>query len=321
MLIKKGLFYTSICIAVTVIILTVTEILVRIIVPKITTVGTSESIVADSLYYNTYGLKPNSNGTSHGETVTVDKYGFRGSKTAIDTTKPSLLVLGDSVTFGIGIEDDYVFSAILNSKLNNINVINPSAIGYNKTCYKNVYKSLIKEYNNKFNINRVLLIWCLNDVYANTSVLNAPGNKIRTLFPRIFTFIRIHSKSYHFVKSLILDRPKAYFEYDKQYYSLGNVDFQNSIEIIDELKQFSTKNAIIFEILLLPYEYQFRSDDFTPQELIENALHQSVTVYDIANYLKESDYRIKEYYLYGDGIHFSKLGHKLISDYILKYIY
>ena len=120
-----------------------TELLVRLFKPEINTVGTTESIVADSLYYETYGLRPLSSGTSNGASVSIDRYGFRKSNNKIDTSKASWLLLGDSVTFGIGVEDDSTFSAIVNSNIDSLNILNPSAIGYNINSYWNVFKYLI----------------------------------------------------------------------------------------------------------------------------------------------------------------------------------
>ena len=85
-----------------------------------------------------------------GKAIFPVTYGFRETSVKIDTTKKSWLILGDSVTMGIGAEADSTFAGILHSSLDSINILNPSIIGYNNIDYLNVYKYFVIEKKNDF---------------------------------------------------------------------------------------------------------------------------------------------------------------------------
>jgi lysophospholipase L1-like esterase len=75
-----------------------------------------------------YRLLPNLSVKAFREIVTTDQHGFRSRP--IDPKKPSIAVLGDSVTFGYGLRDDQTIPAIVASHLPSYNVINAGVPGY-----------------------------------------------------------------------------------------------------------------------------------------------------------------------------------------------
>jgi len=91
------------------------ELLVRQFNKSQTTQGTTKQILADSLYYDSPGLKPLSIGKSNGATVIVDDYGFRKCNKNISKESKSWLLIGDSVTMGIGIDSDSTYAALIQS--------------------------------------------------------------------------------------------------------------------------------------------------------------------------------------------------------------
>ena len=254
---------------------------------------------------------------SNGVKVSIDEYGFRNSSNKIDSSKPSWLLLGDSVTFGIGVEDDSTFSAIISSAIDTINTLNPSAIGYNIISYWNVLKYLIIENEQNLNINRVTLLWCLNDLYIDVSDIETPGGNIRYILSDLITYFRVNSRLYHLTKSIVFDRPKAYFMFDKLYYNSENQDFKKSISIIYQMKELCNNYNIKFDIILLPYEYQLRNGEFTPQSLMIDNLVDKINIYNPFLTPVNTNQNPKIYYLYGDGIHFSNYGHKFIAKKII----
>ena len=56
----NAILFALYTIAIIIIIFVLIEFFVRVVKPEISSVGTSESIIADSLYYETYGLRPSS---------------------------------------------------------------------------------------------------------------------------------------------------------------------------------------------------------------------------------------------------------------------
>jgi lysophospholipase L1-like esterase len=300
----------------------VSELVIRAFAPQITTQGTSKNIFVDSLYYASLGLKPLSSGKTNGAEVRVDQYGFRETSIKIDRSKDSWLFLGDSVTFGIGVEADSTFAGIVQYRLDSINVLNPSAIAYNIEDYVNLFRYFVLDQSYDFKIRRVTIFWCLNDVSTNIPDVIVPGGKIRYLFSDVLTFLQVHSRLYFFTKTLLFDRPKSYFLFDKAFYDKESPEFLNAINRIVEISNLSRNRKILFDLILLPYEYQLRepnSQNLEPQKLmIEKLKPKGINVVNPFEELFSKDKNSKDYFLYGDGIHFSKYGHRYVAEFVLR---
>ena len=314
---RKTLIFINYNIIIIIFLLLVAELAVRIFVPHIKTQGTTKGLFVDSLYYASHGLKPLSAGKSNDASVRVDKYGFREYSVSIDTSKESWLFLGDSVTFGIGVEADSTFAGIAQRRTNSTNILNPSASGYSIDNYYDVFKYFVLENKYDLKITRVSIFWCLNDIYLNMPDFKMPGGKIRHLFSDILLFMRIHSKLYYFAKTLLFDRSKSYFLFDKSFYHKNNAEFQHAIKRIVEVYDLCSEREIPFDLVLLPYEYQLRKGDFAPQNLMIKSLKDRhiVPLNPFAE-LSSRNCHSKSYYLYGDGVHFSKYGHKYIAEFL-----
>ena len=241
---KRGLILAAYNLAAVIILLFVLEVAVRIFVPEIRPQGTTKLIVADSLYYSTHGLRPLSSGITNGAPVSVDQYSFRKSGAEIDTSKASWQFLGDSVTFGLGVADDSTFSAIVQSKLDSLNILNPSTIAYDINNYWNVFRCLVLENRHNLKISRVSVFWCLNDISKKETDLEVPGGKVRYLFSDFLIFIRTHSRLYSLVKTLVFDRPKNYFLFDSAFYNIDYPEFQNAVNIIHKINDICQERNI-----------------------------------------------------------------------------
>jgi len=296
------------------------EIILRVFKPEITSVGFSKNLSIDSLYYNTYGLKPNSVGTSNGANVSVDKYGFRESNTPVNKNKNSWLLLGDSVTFGVGVANDSTFSALINFKIDSINILNPSMIGYNIENYFTLFNYFLIQNPNKFRIDKVILAWCLNDIYSNKTTVEIQDAKDNNILLKFLSYFRVNSRLYHFIKKYLFDRPKTYYMFDSGFYINENVNFKNAINIINNIKNYCNSLDICFELLLLPYEYQIRKNYFVPQKLLKKSLADEIIMIDFFQLHQIPANKSKKYYLYGDGIHFSAMGHKFIAEQYINYL-
>lgn len=294
------------------------ELAVRLFIPRITTQGTTRAIIADSLYGSTYGLKPQSAGKSHGAPVEVDRYGFRKCGGKIETSRASWLFLGDSVTFGPGVEGDSTFTGIVQAGIDSLNVLNPSTSGYHVKNYRDVFTALAIEDRHHLGIERVTIFWCLNDVYTNVPFDEIPGGKIRYLFSDFLSFAKTHSRLYHFLKNLLFDRPKSYYLFDKQFYDRENPEFQRAIDTILEISDSCRQRGIWFDLILLPYEYQLRTGDFAPQDLMEEVLtNAGIRIKRPFQTDAEKYPDFKAFFLYGDGIHFSNYGHRRLAEFMI----
>ncbi len=300
------------------------EFLTRLFFTDIHLSGTELTLLRDSVYFDSPGLVPNAYGLSNGAIKYVDSIGFwkYGKSNRKKKTKKKWLFLGDSVTMGIGVKNDSTFAGRISSDLSDVEILNPSLIGYSNKDYLNVVKKLIAVDRNKLGISSVYLFWCLNDVYSDYDSLDLPGISKSNFVGEINSFFRKNSKLYHLLKETFTDRPKAYYLYDERFYNLSNNDFQKAISNLIDIKKILDENNISFTVILLPYEYQLRQNNpaqTKPQSIISSELREeNIQVFDVLN--SDEFQGGKELYLFGDGIHFSNMGHRKIAKIFKKFL-
>lgn len=317
---KKFYFSIITLIIFSVFIVLVLETFVRLFYPEIPAYGTSKELYAERVYGGSSGLAAGKSGYSMGAPVNVSQYGFRSCSVEIDTSKKNWLLIGDSVTMGIGVKADSTFAGILQSRTDSLNILNASLLGYKIEDYLNVFKTLVIEKSQALKIERVSIFWCLNDIYTDVADVEIPGGKIRYLLSDFLMFIRIHSRSYQFLKALVFDRAKSYYRFDAQFYDQENKSFKNAVQRFEKIQLYCNAANISFDVILLPYEYQLRKnseDNFQPQKLMRGALRK-LNIKTLNPLTKVANgLRSKDLYLFGDGIHFSNTGHRLIAGYLL----
>ncbi len=304
------------------------EAAVRIFVPEINLSGTSANLVVDSLYNDSPGIRSNTVGTSGGVKKASGGYhAWKYFKPAGSKIR-KVLYLGDSVTMGLSVENDSTYAGIINNSLNSLAVINPSLIGYSSKDYLNVFNAFVSE--NKFNLDfsSVVLCWTLNDIYSNYPDENSPEFSGGGFLTIIINFFRNNSKAYHVFKNLFSDRPRAYYEYDRRFYSEDNPLLRSSIKNLEQISSTCDTHGIKFQVVLLPYEYQLRSYNqydhswngrriFYPQQLMKEKLAGlNIRIIDLRDAFRDNYKNSGSYYLYGDGIHFNNKGHRVIAGYL-----
>src|SRR5262249_47263465 len=157
----------------------------------------------------------------------------------------AVLILGDSVAFGSGVEEPKTFVGFLRRSMPNVRFYNSSVIGYGLHDYANVVDQFIPL---KPEIKYVLLFYCLNYVYqlnATQAVqadavtpkpdrfgqnLDGAGEKphpqqadeagqeaftsLQSAVYSINVYLRSRSKLYLFVKNTLTDPSMRYFKQD-----------------------------------------------------------------------------------------------------------
>lgn len=318
---KKIIKIITVNILVVIILFLISELLVRVFGPKILLPGTEQTLVQDSVYYGSQGLGSNVSGNSMGvRKLTTDERMWKYS--ADKKSKRKILFLGDSVTMGIGVDNDSTFCGRINNSDNEIVVYNPSLIGYSVSDYKNIVKKMFIEDENRLGITEVVVCWCLNDVYADYLIQNTPQLNGESFWEKGVISFRYNSQLFQYLKNLFTDRPQKYFLFDNQFYNTKNEIYNDALSDLEEIINALDSVKMEIKIFILPYEYQLRDDNYSitnkPQKLLMSFLNEkNVEVLDCANaFLKNSDDSNRNY-LFGDGIHFSERGHKLIADYII----
>jgi lysophospholipase L1-like esterase len=282
-----------------------------------------------------------------GVLVITDEHGFRTSPHSRQLhTSEHVLVLGDSVSVGNGVEAEQTYPSLLEEKLGK-KVLNASVTGYRIVDYVEVLGNIV----DNFKPQLVIIGICLNDV-SPTSQANIvglarkkkadgevtpderryPNMFVRTLryindnYLDFHTFLGSYSRTYVLVKSLATDSARDHFLADELYY-----DDPQTIEVLSsqftKLKRLLTdeKPLVLF---IFPYEYQLRAGSLEvlePQKIIKEAGHRAgVTIYDLydelAEYLKANRLPSKAIYLFNDPLHFNSVGHHAIAELVYRHI-
>ena len=112
-------------------------------------------------YGRTYGYKASSTGKEMDFLDITDDHGFRTSSRPPQANRPQdkFLLLGDSVSVGIGVEMEQTYSFLLEEKIGK-KVLNASVTGYGIEDYVEVIRTIA----NKIKPELVIVGICLNDV-------------------------------------------------------------------------------------------------------------------------------------------------------------
>ena len=302
---KRIFLYVSYLLISTLILLVALEFSIRLLLPQINYQGNQGSMFAENRFHKTMGLVPNSSGEFFGKIIHTDKYGFRQMNAPVNYDK-SWLFLGDSVTFGLGVNSDRIFPQLIQDKFRDTRIWNSAVPGYSTVDYRNVLDVFLLKHRD---IEKVVLFFCLNDVYGNLSLNYQDASGME----KVLSFLRTNSKFFLFLKKVLFDRSKAYALHDIGLYDGQNSNLLQYLKVISSIKSKLDKLNIDFMVVVLPYEYQLRVRGLTsPQTLLSDffAAHniKSVDLFD--DFMLSSS---EEYYLYGDPMHFSVLGHETVA--------
>ena len=320
---------------------------VRWLYPEIPPQHSDRRLFDPHKYGRTYGYKALATGEEMGVLVITDEHGFRTSPHSRQLhTSEHVLVLGDSVSVGNGVEAEQTYPSLLEEKLGK-KVLNASVTGYRIVDYVEVLGNIV----DNFKPQLVIIGICLNDV-SPTSQANIVGiarkkkadgevtpdeRRYPNMFVRMLryindnyldfhTFLGSYSRTYVLVKSLATDSARDHFLADELYY-----DDPQTIEVLSsqftKLKRLLTdeKPLVLF---IFPYEYQLRAGSLEvlePQKIIKEAGHRAgVTIYDLydelAEYLKANRLPSKAIYLFNDPLHFNSVGHHAIAELVYRHI-
>jgi lysophospholipase L1-like esterase len=284
----------------------------------------SKELFTPNRYGRSWGNTPNFEGIATGKVFHIDANGFRVDpqfKPAAPQDAPAILIVGDSVSFGVGLEDNETVTELLRRAIPNRQFYNASAIGYFTFDYKNVVDALIKQ---KPGIKTVAIFYCLNDitdVSATQIKLQASSDVLPEVEPQTFPnkinqFLRTRSKLYLLIKKYLRDTQMTHFRADASFYRDDeNVRF--GTQYIADVKKTLDKAGIKLKVFILPYEAQLRPDsldDFMmPQrKIVDFLISNNIDYYDTTPDFKNAGHP-EALYLFDDPMHFSAKGHKVLA--------
>ena len=196
-------------------------------------------------------------------------------------------------------------------------ILNAALIGYSSYDYVNVVNHFTEGKYDSFDIKRVTLFYCLNDIYSKFKDRPLPDSRLSNALRSILDFLNQYCRTYLFIKHQILDHSKSYFLYDEQLYDPAHPELMASILDILAINDKCKNLNIEFEVALLPYEYQLRNYSnktyHKPQILMQIVLREkNIKVYDCMEFLKHYPGKAEDLYMPGDGIHFLIWGHRIL---------
>jgi lysophospholipase L1-like esterase len=227
--------------------------------------------------------------------------------------------MGDSVSFGVGVLEEKTFVGLLRNKHPNINFFNSSVSGNNVE----TYLELLTIYSENFNYDNVIIFYCINDIVQSKGVLTKKDfYKKNYIAAKINVFLRNKSLIYIYLKSIITDPEKGYYEYIAPSYKdeTSLYDLTQSILAINKITLEKDKKL---HFVILPYEYQTREKNCNNKYLFpQNKLTKILT----NNKIEYSDFSKdfcdydspKKLFLTFDPVHLSVTGHKFVFDLIQK---
>jgi len=305
-------------VAVFLILIAAVEGAVRLLNPEIAPVGTHSGLFAEGVYEETGGPRPGAAGESNGVMRRVDDRGF-WAYSAARPEQPKWLLLGDSVTMGLGVEGDSTYAGILAAAQDSLDVINASIPGHASDDYLSIARVLV----DSLDVRRITLFWCLNDVMAGRPVDTAPTGA-RVLDNSLMAFVRRHVRTYSWAKAAFTDRPRLYYQHDAALYDPTRGYLETALAHLEDVHALAAARGIALDIVLLPYEYGLRAVESGPRQIISEKLAErlsapGVEVLDAGRALRAAD-DPERLYLYGDGIHFNRRGHRAIAEIVADFV-
>lgn len=264
--------------------------------------------------------------------LATNELGFRDSSYNKDADF-KILLLGDSVSWGDGVEMRESYPFLLEKMLNQkypdraIEIINSSVPGYS------TFQQLIYLKNEGINLKPNLIIhqFCLNDVVQRFSTLFKYGGD------NIFLGIDTRNSIQGF-QGWMINKSRAYetiirylinFQKNKEEYSVTNLSKDNlspeleeawelTLSEIKEIVYIAEKEKIPYLIFVAPYRFQLIDPDNTnqPQLLLKNfAKKNNLKLYDLLDtfYLNQ---QIHNSTLFDDASHFSTQGHIIAATFL-----
>jgi hypothetical protein len=291
--------------------------------------GNSQELFIGQAFGPSMGNARNAQGVSFGADVWTDANGFRHDPTFEETNdQPAVLILGDSVAFGVGVDEAQTFAGLLRRKgAGTTTVYNSAVIGYALPDYKNVVTHFLPQHPE---IKRVYLAMCLNDISHESAsdieaFLHGQGEddavgtiKGLPVIHQLHGFLRSHSKLYLALKNALTDPSERYFRHDLARYGLDEATFNARMQPVLDIAEELRKRGVELTVVIEPCEPQLRSTDpalDVPQKRLgEYFRKHEIRWIDPLPAFRQYPGNRSKLYLSGDAMHFSAAGHQLFFE-------
>lgn len=257
--------------------------------------------------------KPGGKATLMGVTVEINSDGFRDDEYPIEKgDRRRIIFLGDSLTFGWGVEKEETFEQILEDELDAIaptEIINLGIGNYNTTQEVNLFldKGL------KYDPDQVVVFYFINDAEP------APQ---KSRFPWLGN-IRIVTFYWSRVKALAarFSAAPGFQEYYSDLYREGQEGWLKTQAAFLELQRVSREHGIDLRVVLLPELHRLDNYPFAKEHALVTRFLRSngIPVLDLAP-LFHGEENPQSLWVARDDAHPNARAHRLIAEYSVDFL-
>ncbi len=260
---------------------------------------------------------PNNTSSLYGVRITTNTLGLRADREYMIPKPRSvkrILVLGDSITMGWGVDFSDTFAQILETKLNkyykensSFEVINGGVGNYNSLCELATLKKLMK-----LEPDIIILAYYINDI-EKTPYSSGIGHLIKK---------SVYLYSFLFDKYVKLKYRKG--NNYKQYYSGLYQDEKlrkNARNAIKEMIGIANQNSIPFILMNIPEFHNFKSNEFKMVRKFLDGIvkeHREIFFIDLLENFKNRD--AATFWVSMEDPHPNKKGNMIIADRLFNFL-
>ncbi len=279
---------------------------------------------------------PNRRGLFEGGKTSIDKNGFRNGVDAKAWEKErKVMLLGDSVGFGLGIDDDQTISHQLNEAFNKSN------IGFLNLCNPAwdtvLLRGRLYQYGLEFGPwDLVIWMYYINDAKHSVKYfpidvksVNKSRSSQKTQFWESFIFkwplaMKKRFKKHVFSKKIKKDPNRSswdnYYKWCLSSFEPGTLTRLNEKAFIRDIVQWTRKNSSEIVFVIFPAENQLADENRMPQDFIKSLGEEyNFPVIDLLPYLIEAD-KGEKVYLPGDHQHLNAYGSQIVSNIVKEWL-
>ncbi|MCK4643709.1 SGNH/GDSL hydrolase family protein [bacterium] len=253
---------------------------------------------------------------------TINSSGYRNLNT-IEKSEKNIICIGDSITAGLGVEDDETYPVFLQGELKEFNVHNMGVCGYGLD--QNI---VILEKNLQKNPPEIVVWQYFIDDILYAFHLNGIGFLELDTDAEVIVTKRPFSYSYLFALAKLLfagNYEKAYNS--KEFYASAAMKYNDPYlrkdltKKIERIKMTCEKRKIHPIFIITPLRYQLLNRaDFSYQEVMREVFQECrVDFVDISQEMRKTDLLLYDD-LYVDDIHFSPEGNRYIAGVLADHI-
>lgn len=223
-----------------------------------------------------------------------------------------IAALGDSITFGWGVEQDETFESILETELNRVRpteIVNFGTGNYNTEQQVNLFF----EKGVKYRPDRIVVFYFINDAEPT------PQRSKWAYLSRVRTLTFYWSR----VRALLsrINPSRAYENFYAELYGESEQGWVRARQAFVELRELCEEHTIGLQVFLLPdlhetRDYPFRGEHRKVMEFLER---EGIDAVDLAPFFADQD-DPRSLWVAPDDAHPNARGHELIARYVYPFL-